>query len=545
VKIFSIPLNPKLSEEQFRIFLQFCKDYKDYIYDIYFTCRIPPFLQDAMGDVFIQSEDNLFAIEAALHISRETGIPISATFNNIEVRPSQKNLDIWIKNFKPLYDAGVKSCTLPHTHWMMAGQVKKNFPDLFVKNTILRNVKEPREVAALAEAGFDYVNLDRVLMRNHDRIKEIVKVKKKFNVKLSLLANEGCLGGCPVMEEHFQFNNTRSTGPQYFNDPISRVSCPKWDTDDSAIALKTGNFPPWREDWLEFIDIGIDTIKMHGRESPTRIFETMDIIKRFANKEEILFDQFNSYIQETSLVEKPINIWRQKIKTCKFDCWECNYCDKVWKAKGNTNNKKVFAVAQALVDSVNHKIENNIEGLTSNRTKQLINLLGKLSTSYLEIGSLNGATFCSAIENNKLNAYAIDTWKETVKSANKKIVIQPSKEQFIENAKKYKGQNSIKIFNCNFLEVDKTEISNIDFLFYDADHDKEMTSLSVKYFADKILDNSILLFDDANFEGVVEGAKQGILQAGFKIIYEKLMLNDIESADEWWNGIYVVMVTRS
>jgi hypothetical protein len=545
VKIFSIPLNPKLSEEQFNEFLQFCKDYKDYIYDIYFTCKIAPFLQDAMGDVFIQTEDNLFAIHMAVHVNQATGIPISATFNNIEVRPTQKNLDTWIKNFQPLYQAGVRSCTLPHTHWLMTGQIKKHFPDLFVKNTILRNVSEPREVASLAEAGFNYINLDRVLMRDHDRIKEIVKVKQKYNIKLSLLANEGCLGGCPVMDEHFEFNNTRTTEPQYFNDPISRVSCPKWDTDDSAIALKTGNFPPWREDWIEFINLGIDTVKMHGRESPARMFETMDIIKRFANKEEILFDKFDSYIKETGLTEKPINIWREKIKTCKFDCWECNYCDKVWKAKGNTNNKKVSAVAQALVDSVNHSVSNTIQGLTSNRTKQLLNLLGKLSTAYLEIGVLNGATFCSAIENNNLTAYAIDTWKENIESANGKVSIQPDKETFIKNAKQFKGNNLIKIFNCNFLEVDKTELTNIDFLFYDANHDQTLTSLSVEYFADKIMDNAILVFDDANFEGVVAGAKEGIDRAGFDIIYEKLILNDIESPEEWWNGIYITVVNRS
>lgn len=86
MKIFSIPLNPKLTEQQFNQFLQFCKEYKDYIYDIYFTCRIAPFLQDAMGDIFIQTEDNLFAIETALFIQKETGIPVSATFNNLEVK---------------------------------------------------------------------------------------------------------------------------------------------------------------------------------------------------------------------------------------------------------------------------------------------------------------------------------------------------------------------------------------------------------------------------------------------------------------------------
>ena len=179
MKIFSIPLNPKLTEQQFNEFLNFCKQYKDYIYDIYFTCRIAPLLQDAMGDIFIQTEDNLFAIKTALFVQNETGIPISATFNNIEVRPDQKNLDIWIKNFRPLYESGIRSCTIPHTHWMMTGQIQKEFPNLFVKNTILHVVSEPRDIAKLVEAGFKYVNLDRDLMRDQDRLREIKKVKDK------------------------------------------------------------------------------------------------------------------------------------------------------------------------------------------------------------------------------------------------------------------------------------------------------------------------------------------------------------------------------
>ena len=541
MKIFSIPLNPKLNEQQFAEFLQFCRDYKDFIYDIYFTCRITPFLQDAMGDIFIQTDDNLFAIETALFIQAETGIPVSATFNNLEVRPDQKNLDIWIKNFRPLYEAGVRSCTLPHTHWMKTGQVKHEFPELFVKNTILRNVSEPRDIAHLAEAGFNYVNLDRDLMRDHDRLREIKRVKEKYDIKISLLANEGCLGGCPVMDEHFQFNNTR-TSVQYFNDPISRVSCPKWDVEDKAIALKTANFPPWREDWIELLQY-VDTFKMHGRESPNRLFETMNIIKRFANNEEILFDTFNDYLKETRLADRPIDAWRKKIKTCKFDCWDCNYCDKVWHAKGNTNNKKVEAVAQALIDSVNHRVS-SVEGITSNRTRQLLNLLGKISTSYLEVGVLNGGTFCSAIENNSMKCYAVDHWKEDTQAANGSTNIKSSKQTFVENAKKFKGNNSIKVFDCDFLNVDKSQIDYVDFMFYDADHSREMTSLSVTYFADKFKDESILIFDDANFDGVVSGAKEGIEESGLEIMYEKLILNEIEDPDQWWNGLYIVIVRR-
>lgn len=543
MKIFSIPLNPKLSEEQSQEYIEFCKTYKDYIYDIYFTCRIPPFLQDAMGDIFIQTEDNLNVIRNALYISNETGIPLSATFNNIEVRPSQQNLDLWIENFKQLYEVGIRNCTIPHTHWMLTGQIKKSFPELFVKNTILRNVSEARDVANLAEAGFDYVNLDRMLMRDHDRLREIKRVKEKYNIKLSLLANEGCLGGCPVMEEHFQFNNTRINGPQYFNDPISRVSCPKWDYSDSAIQLKTANFPPWRQDWLELItDLGIDVIKMHGRESVARLYETFDIIKRFANNEEILFNTFDEYIKDADLEEKPINAWRKKIKTCKFDCWDCNYCDLVWHAKGNTNNKKIEAVTNAIVKSALVKTSNTIEGLTSDRVKSLLNLLGKESTRYLEVGVLNGASFCSAIENNNLTCFAVDNWKEYTQPMTENDHLVSSKDTFINNAKQYKGSNSIKIFDCEFSKVDKTQIDYIDFMFYDADHSADAIKHAIMYFADKFAPNTVLVFDDANWDGVVSGVDQGLQVINRKIAYSKIILNDQESSKDWWNGLYIVVI---
>ena len=545
MKIFSIPLNPKLNQQQSIEFVNFCKQYKDYIYDIYFTCRIAPFLQDAMGDIFIQTEDNLFAIENALAISDATGISLSATFNNIEVSPTQKNLDIWIKNFRTLYDKGIRSVTIPHTHWVLTGQIQTEFPNLFIKNTILRNAREANEVANLAKAGFHYVNLDRDLMRNHDRLKEIKKVKDKYGIKISLLGNEGCLGGCPVMDEHFQFNNNRISGPQYFNDPISRVSCPKWDHTDDAIELKTANFPPWREDWLEFLELGIDVFKMHGRESITRLYETFDIIKRFANKEEILFDKFNEYLKQTNLENKPINIWRNKIKNCKFDCWDCNYCDRVWLAKGNRTIQKSKKVAELIVESVNKKINNDIEGLTSQRTKQLINSLASISTSYMEIGVLNGATFTSALMSNNLKAYAVDNWKETVQAANGSTNIVSNKNIFIQNVKRYKGNNQIKLFDCSFVDVKKEEIEYIDFMFYDADHSYDSTKASVTYFSDKFAEQTILVFDDANFEGVVTGAKAGIEQAGLNILFEKIILNDLEDPEQWWNGVYIVLVEKN
>jgi len=346
VKIFSIPLNPKLNQNQFNIFVNFLKEHKNLIYDVYFTSRIAPFLQDAMGDVFVN--ENIDLIENALIIQENFDIPISATFNNILVRPDQNNLDLWLKNFEPFYEKGIHSATIPHTHWVMTGQIQKHFPKLLIKNTILRELNTASDVAKQAEAGFHYINIDRDLMRDLDTLKKIKRVKEKYGIKIALLANEGCLGGCPLMPEHFQFNNTRTNTPQYFTDPISRISCLKWDLDDPATSLKSANIPPWKEDWDELLEY-VDIFKMHGRESLDQMSSTMSIIHRYKNNDEILFDDFNSYIEHNNLKGNPINAWRKFIKNCKFDCWDCNRCDKLYEAK---NGKHQETFEQFIAESI-------------------------------------------------------------------------------------------------------------------------------------------------------------------------------------------------
>jgi len=287
-------------------------------------------VQDAMGDVFLNDPNNLIA--NALAIQDSIGIPVSATFNNIYVRPDQRNLDLFIENFKPLYDAGIRSATIPHTTWIMTGQLQAAFPDLHIKNTVLRELNTAADVASAATAGFKYINIDRDLMRNEDELKKIKRVKDKYNLKIALLANESCLGSCPIMDEHFQFNNTRNKGPQYFTDSISRVSCSSWDVTDPAGSLKTANIPPWKKDWDDLLEY-VDIFKMHGRESLVVFEGTMKIIENFVAGKDILIDTFKDYIEDTSLEGKPIDAWRQFIKNCKFDCWDCNKCDKLYEAK--------------------------------------------------------------------------------------------------------------------------------------------------------------------------------------------------------------------
>ena len=549
-KIFSVPLNPKLNPEQYKTYCKFLLEHKDYIKDIYFTSRIPPFMQDAMGDVFVYKEDYNYAIDQALNIQNTIGIPVSATFNNIKVPPTQKNLDIFIKHFKPLYDKGIRIATIPHTHWMGTGQIKKAFPDLYVKNTILRDVRTAAEIVNLAKRGFDYINLDRDLMRDRDTLlriktaKEWIKENLKKEIHISLLANEGCLGNCPMMVEHFEFNNSREGyAPQYFNDPISRVSCPKWDVDDPSVHLKTANIPPWKEDWDEFIDeLGIDVFKMHGREAPSRLFETLEIIKRYAK----LIDNFNDYLEDNNLKEKPINAWRKKIKNCKFDCWECHYCDDIFRVKSEIEHTPLVKhVAQSLLDSGVPSVKNKVQGLTSTRVKSLMNSFASKIENYMEVGIGNGSIFCSVLENNKLNAVGIDNFELQMQPGRKDISTLPGSSFFTleQNINQWRGDNQVEIINQDMFTVDTSRFKGkINMWFYDGPHDIESTKRAVEHYGKCFADECLLVFDDANWDGVVEGARQGINSINRLVSYEKILLNEQEDASAWWNGLYIVVL---
>jgi predicted O-methyltransferase YrrM len=552
-KLFSLPLNPKLTEQQFFNFLEFCKKNKDYIFDVYFTSRIPPFNQDAMGDVLVAQDDVVSAIEAALYIQSETGITVCATFNNTNVDPTQRNLDIWLEHFQQLYDIGVRSVILPHTHWLATGQIQARYPDLYIKNTILRNVRTPAEFVAHAKAGFDYICIDRDLMRDRDALlrlktaKEWVKENLGRDVAISLLANEGCLGACPMMDEHYHFNNTRDKNrPQYFADAISRVSCPKWDHEDSAVPLKTANLPPWRADWEEFLDLGVDVFKMHGRESIDRLNETLNIVEKYIAGEEILFNDFEDYIEDTNLVEKPINVWRDKIKNCKFDCWECQYCDKIVSKKQQQKiSPKVQQAVDAVLASSIDDVEIDVIGLTSWKMESLINKLASHSTRYLEIGSALGATACAALKNNRLEVICVDTWQDTYQPANEIFEMPPNnKDDFITNVKRYKGGNKVIVYESDMKSVNRDEIEPVDFFFYDGPHDFANTMNAIKYFSATFADEAFILMDDANWDGVVEGTDAGIKAAGLDVLYSKIILNDQEDLNAWWNGFYLLVVKK-
>lgn len=561
MKIFSIPLNPKLTEEEFGRFYELVKTYKDYIYDIYFTSRVPPFIQDAMGDAFdpLQAQD---LIHNAMIFQEQFGIPLSATFNNIEVPPVEELLDVWIQHFRPLYDKGIRTVTLPHTIWMLSGKIQKAFPDLFVKNTILRNVQRPNEIVKLVEAGFSYINLDRDLMRDRDALLEIKRAKeyciKKYgrDIKISLLANEGCWGNCPVQDEHFQFNNNRRGPmyPTYFMTNLSKSTCPSWDRDDPGEMFKKANFPPWREDWMEFLDLGIDVFKMHGREHAPRLFETMEIIKNFAEGKEILWNNFQEYTKDLKVEGSPINAWRKKIKNCKFNCWDCNYCEDVVVSK--SKNRFVDQINTALrnadagVSNVSQQTL-SITGLTSNKIKHFVNNLVSLPDArYAEIGCFQGAIFTSAIQgNNHAGAVAIENFAspniEPMREIDDWIPQTGStKDILLANVSNIMHPTA-KVIDKDAFAVTLDDVKfKINILFYDGDHSFESQEKVIAHYKPLCDEIFILIVDDWNWPQVKDGTYSGIKNAGLKVKFEKSIETTGEDPADYWNGLGIFVLEK-
>ena len=574
-RVFSLPINPKLSEEFVtNTFLPFLKEYREYILDLYFTCRIPPFDQDAMGDCFTVNEA---LIESACYISNQSDIPLSATFNNIWVRPDQKNLDLWIKEFAPVYNSGVRVVTLPHTSWVSTGQIQAAFPELFIKNTILREVTKPSEIVSLAEAGFNYINLDRDLMRDQEQLIRIRKAKDycKFlgkPVMLSMLVNETCWGGCPIMPEHYQYNSTRTKDdPIFFASPISRVSCSTWDIEHPEADLKQANLPPWRDDWEEMLELGIDTFKLHGRESMMRLQESMDLIKRWADNEEYMFPEYKKYEKQLQMKESPLKKGREKIKTCKFDCWDCNYCEAVVEAHMKKSELVMHPQVETCIEAFNNSgkyLSNhrtydpkdpsayyNVEGLTSPRVRHFLNnLCSQEGAVYLEVGVYAGSTFCAAVQNNDMvAAYANDNWsqpnlqpaRDDMDLALENVTVDTFVKNLQENITTDSLDFDIKVLNGDSSQLGKKDFEqDVNVIFYDGDNDQ----LKMIEFYTQMLtftqDVFTLVVDDANVEKNVEVTKQFIEYNGLKVLYERELLNDQEDINMWWNGLYVVVVSK-
>jgi len=348
---FTLSVSPVATVQNFfrnENILKLFRLYSHLIYDINFTCRIPPFDTDAHG-VFVDPDLNVAHLEDMLFLQEKLNIKVSPVFNNIYVPPTKENLDLFIDNLRPLYDKGIRSITQPHSLWMRFGLLQQHFPDLEIKNTVLRRLKTAQDFWNLAELGFDYVNIDRVLMRDQKSLKDIKRAQKKFYEKhgryvvLSMLTHEGCLGDCKYWEEHYQHTMTHPHigYPEKCDAVFNSIKLLNDCSSAPPYALNKVFLSPFRED-LEEIAQYFDVIKVAGRKTPHANYEHLTVWlplltgnDPFALPPNLLVRK--CYEEGSESLKESLNKWRKTIKRCRFQCWNCSICEDLLKEVKTTD----------------------------------------------------------------------------------------------------------------------------------------------------------------------------------------------------------------
>lgn len=329
---FSMPLWPALTpDELMSTVIPLLEESKEYVHDLYVTVRIPPFTSDAMGGVFVDGEEEI-VLRNSLYVSDVTGIPLSATFNDITVTPSYENYLLFVKSFRRLYDKGIRIITLPNTTWLQFG-LKKEFPDLYVKNTILNNVKSASEAAVLYEAGFDYLIYGRNFLRDRELLSEAKLAKDKMEQKLhrrlqcALLYNEMCAPHCPIQQDHYLYNLHRTTSSvAFFHSKQMRDIAPCVGKEANVdYILRSAGMPSYYSYLTEMAKY-VDVFKLHGRESKQVFYDSLSILSQYARRE-FIDDPFRKILSKVD--EKLRHAYLDKIQTCRFDCWKCDLCSSV------------------------------------------------------------------------------------------------------------------------------------------------------------------------------------------------------------------------
>ena len=184
----------------------------------------------------------------------------------------------------------------------------------------------------------------------------------------------------------------------------------------------------------------------------------------------------------------------------------------------------------------------SVGGFTSDKIRHLLNNLCRISNNYLEIGIFRGSTYVSANCNNKLHhSYAIDNWSQDFGEAN-------NKEVFFRNMESINWgemDTEFKIIDQDCFEVDEKQITDVDCFFMDGNHSYESQRDVIIKFKDSMADVHIYVVDDCNWADVERGTRDGIKEAGYKILYENHLGKGLEgSVEQYWNGIGVFILKK-
>jgi collagenase-like PrtC family protease len=516
---------------------------------------------DSISDVYFS--DNKFGSARSLFGSKEMFDELYAIRDRYGIKlhylvnPSLYSNEFYGQVFdliEHVKNIDVDMITLNNSYLLRSDIIKdfqKHKPDIVLKNSVNNLVRTLKDFVFMHEVlHLTHIIVDRSLNRDIDTLCKMSAYAKQHDIKITMLVNEGCIVDCKwkqwddLIISQIKIHDNRELTSAVHNN----LGCVSYFKENPAEWLKTAfTFP----NDLNKFDGLVDVIKLAGRSFPiTRWTRVVDAYQRSSGN--IRFGEILSTTGHMPLAMTLVNDitelgFNQLTNNCKTVCsTECDHCDKVYDKKSGENHiDKVLSTVSTIAFHDNIDLNGtDIVGLTSERVRKLLYGIAKESKTYLEVGCYHGATASAVLDADIPKAYFVDNWQENVQPANGEVIPNNDKQQFIDNVKRYKKSTDISLFACDLFDVDTDEIKNVDFFFYDGPHDEYSTSKAVQYYSKSFADTCIMVFDDANWEGVVSGADKGISRAGLKVLFEKKLLNEQEDSTQWWNGLYIVVVTK-
>jgi len=174
-----------------------------------------------------------------------------------------------------------------------------------------------------------------------------------------------------------------------------------------------------------------------------------------------------------------------------------------------------------------------IGGTSSAKNRFLLNNMCSFANcNYLEVGSYQGSTLCSALYKNSIKALSID--------------IKVS-EKLINNIKHYASSQSIvQIINSDSWRVDLKSITEkYNVYFYDGCHEEESHYKSLKYYYPILENTFIFIVDDYCQRRVIEGTQRSIKDLDCTILYECILPSHDCDWRNWWDGLYVSVIQKN
>ena len=210
----------------------------------------------------------------------------------------------------------------------------------------------------------------------------------------------------------------------------------------------------------------------------------------------------------------------------------------------DNSNKKISQLNKYLLS-----IHDKCGCMSSHKVRHLLNNVCNFDgCNYLEIGTHEGSTFCSAIYNNNLTATSIDWWRKWGKPG------QESRNRFFENLSKFikketkETYKNIRIIDDDCFQFNFRQLKNVNVFFYDGDHSEDSQYKAFSYYHPILNDKFIFIIDDWNDSEVKLGTSLVFKDLKYKV--EKFWElpgqfgNWTADSDFYWNGIFVGIINK-